>query len=75
MEELYTGYDRNDACYGTVTGRNASGCYLILDNNENAFAFRFSNLAIGTKVICTVRRLAEGYKKMLVDIDSVCYAA
>lgn len=79
MEELEgcgcRNYERNEACYGVVTGRNASGCYLTLDNEESAFAFRFGNLHPGTKVICTVRRQAEGYKRTLVEIDSVCYAA
>lgn len=76
-EEMRTaeGYERNDACYGTVTGRNRSGCYLTLDNEEDAFAYRFGNLLPGTKVICTVRRQAEGGKRTLVDIDTVCYAA
>lgn len=77
FEEGNPRYERNDACYGTVTGRNASGCYLTLDNEESAFAYRFSNLLPGTKVICTVRRTgrAEEYRRTLVDIDSVCYAA
>lgn len=75
METVDYGYERNDACYGVVTGRNASGCYLTLDNEESAFAYRFSNLNPGTKVICTVRRPADERRRMLVEIDSVCYAA
>lgn len=68
-------YEQLDGCYGEVTGTCRSGAFLTLDNGETAFAYRFANLRTGTKVLCTVRRLAEEDRKMLVTIDSVEYAA
>ncbi len=64
-------YERLDGCYGTVIGRCQSGAFLELDNGETAFAYKFASLYPGTKVLCTVLRLADEARKMLVSIDSV----
>ena len=66
-------YDVWDGCYGVVQGRCQKGVFLLLDNGEPAFAYHFGNLWPGTEVLCTVRRLASGDRRMLVTIDSVCY--
>lgn len=71
----YDGYDRYDGCYGVVTGRCGKGAYLTLDNGQEAFAYRFASLLPGTKVLCTVLKLATEGKRMLVSIDSVRHYA
>lgn len=58
-----------DTMYGTVTGSNCNGVYLILENDEPAFAY-FGKLKVGTKVLCTVRKHASGSYNTLVCIDS-----
>ena len=75
MEEETTacGYEVHEGCYGTVVGRCRKGAYLTLDNGETAFAYEFANLWNGTKVLCTVRRLANGDRLKLVSIDSVVH--
>ena len=65
------GYERWDGCYGEVTGRCACGAYLTLDNGEEAFAYRYANMRPGTKVLCTVWKLATEGKRMVVKVDSV----
>lgn len=65
-----SGYERFDGCYGTVVGSCRSGAFLELDNGEKAFAYKFASLRPGTKVLCTVLRLADEARKMLVSIDS-----
>lgn len=64
-------YERFDGCYGEVVGRCKAGAYLTLDNGQQAFAYKFSSLLPGTKVLCTVLRLPSEDKRMLVSIDSV----
>lgn len=69
-------YEVFDGCYGTVVGRCQKGAFVTLDNGEDAFAYRFANLWPGTKVLCTVLRLADESRRKLVSIDSVtCYPA
>lgn len=65
------GYDVFDGCYATVKDRNRKGAYLILDNGEEAFAFKFANLLPGTKVLCTVQKPARDGRMKQVSIDSV----
>lgn len=65
------GYEVMDGCYATVVGSCRKGAFLQLDNGEDAFAYKFANLWPGTKVLCTVKRLAEEGRRMLVTIDSV----
>ena len=67
------GYDILDGCYGIIENCCRKGAFLALDNGEPAFAYSFGNLRPGTEVLCTVRRLANGDRRMLVSIDSVCY--
>lgn len=67
------GYDVWDGCYGIIENCCRKGAFLALDNGEPAFAYSFSDLRPGTEVLCTVRRLANGDRRMLVSIDSVCY--
>lgn len=64
-------YERFDGCYGEVTGHCKAGAYLTLDNGQKAFAYKFANLLLGTKVLCTVMKLPTDEKLMLVSIDSV----
>ena len=62
-----------EGCSGIIEFCIRKGAFLVLDNGELAFAYGFGNLRPGTKVICTVRRLADEYRRKLVTIDSVCY--
>lgn len=72
MEEKENqGYEVMDGCYGTVVGRCQKGAFVTLDNGEDAFAYKFANLWPGTKVLCTVLRLADEGRRKLVSIDSV----
>lgn len=64
-------YEPLDGCYGEVEATCRSGAFLRLDNGQAAFAYKFANLYPGTQVLCTVRRLADGDRRMLVTIDSV----
>lgn len=74
LEEIEVqSYEVLDGCYGIVKNRCRKGAFLVLDNGEQAFAYKFGNLLPGTQVLCTVRRLANGDQHMLVTIDSVCY--
>ena len=74
MEETETQfYEVLDGCYGIIQNCCRKGAFLALDNGEPAFAYSFGNLRPGTEVLCTVRRLANGDRRMLVSIDSVCY--
>ena len=72
-ESEYQSYDVFDGCFGTVKSCCKKGAFLDLDNGELAFAYSFGNLVPGTKVLCTVRRMARGELRKLVTIDSVCY--
>ncbi len=65
-------YCRLDACYATVVGRCQKGAFLELNNGEQAFAYRFANLPIGTTVICTVLRMEREGRRKLVAVDTVC---
>ena len=64
-------YEVFDNCYGTVIGRSNYGAYLELDNGEMAFAYRFSALRDGTRVLCSILKKACGDRSTLVGIDSV----
>lgn len=65
-------YEVMDECFAVVSNRCGDGVFLTLDNGEKAFAPRFGNLKPGDKVICRIDRLAQGDKKPLVSISSVC---
>lgn len=67
------GYEVMDGCYGTVVGRCKKGAFITLDNGEDAFAYKFANLWPGTKVLCTVLRLADAGRRKLVSVDSVAH--
>ena len=64
-------YDKLDGCYGEVLSTCRTGAFLILDNGEEAFAYKFANLTPGTLTLCTVQRLAKDGKQKLVSIDSI----
>lgn len=64
-------YEVFDGCFGTVVGRCQKGAYLKLDNGEDAYAYKFASLLPGTKVLCTVLKLAKENRLKLVSIDSV----
>lgn len=75
---MHTTYEKFDACYGVITGKNSSGSYLTLDNGEPAFCRHFSNAKSGTKVLCSVVKGPQDHLRTLVIIESVCdscYAA
>ena len=65
-------YDVFDSAYGVVLDRCRKGVFIQLDSGERAFSYKFSNLRVGTKVLCTVLKKAKGPLFMLVDVDSVC---
>lgn len=67
-------YERMDSCCGVVIRRCQKGVFLKLDNGEQAFAYRFGNLLVGTKVLCSVLKPAAGGLLTRVSIDSVEYA-
>lgn len=71
INNVETGYEPFEGCYGTITERCRKGAYLQLDNGEEAFAYKFGNLFPGTKVLCTVLRRPQEGKKTLVSIDSI----
>lgn len=64
-------YEILEGCYGKVVGTCQKGAFLTLDNGQEAFAYKFANLYPGTLALCTVRRLADEQRRMLVSIDSV----
>lgn len=69
-------YERFDACNAEITSRCQKGAFLLLDNGERAFAYRYANLRPGTKVLCTVLKPAHGNLLTRVSVDSVVeYAA
>lgn len=70
MKETRT-YEKYDGCCGRVIGRCRTGSYLTLDNGQEAFAYKFACLPIGSEVLCTVLRLANEDRRMLVSIDAV----
>ncbi len=72
-EKEYQSYEVMDGCFGTVVGRCQKGAFLTLVNGEDAFAYKFGNLWPGTKVLCTVLRLADEGRRKLVSIDSVTH--
>ena len=64
-------YEELDSCYGVITGRCKHGAFIKLDNNEEAFAFAYSNLVPGTVVLCSILKKEREGKKKLVAIESV----
>ena len=64
-------YERFDSCHGVVTGRCKTGAFLTLDNGETAFANKFASLYPGTRVLCSIQRLAEVDRFAGVSLDSV----
>lgn len=71
-EELDVGYERLDSCYGIVNSVCRSGAFLTLDNGQSAFCYNAGSVPVGTKIVCTVMKLArkEEGKRMLVSMDS-----
>ena len=64
-------YEVFDTCWGEVIGKCNSGIYLGLDNKQYAFAYGYTGLAAGSKVLCSVKRKSYEDKCILVTIDSV----
>lgn len=60
-----------DTVNATVTDNNCSGVYLLLDTGEKAFSYH-SRMARGTRVTCSVKRLANEKHDIVVTIDSAC---
>ena len=69
-------YEKFDECYGIIEKEDTKKVYLKLENGEKAFAFNMFNFLPGTKVLCSIKKLASAKKDILVSIDSVVeYAA
>lgn len=66
-------YERFDCCYGTIVDKCSKGVFLLLDNDEKAYAKDFTTNKSGTKVLCTVLKSATEKFRTLVSIDSVVY--
>ena len=64
-------YSIHDGCFGVIIGLCTKGAFLILDNGEEAFSYDMANLSVGTRVLCTVSRLATENLLMRVKFDSV----
>lgn len=64
-------YERFDGCYATIIDKCSKGVFLLLDNNEMAYAKDFTTHRTGTKVLCTVLNSATDKFRTLVSIDSV----
>lgn len=63
-------YSIYDGCYGKVTGKFDKGILLRLDNGQEAVAYNFCSLNLGSKVLCTVIGVTKG-NKLFVSVDSV----
>lgn len=71
-----------DSITGVVKGQSRSGLYIDL-NIENdfedyreivpAFSYWTGRLPVGTRVMCSIKRLAKDNKEVLVNVDSVDY--
>ncbi len=64
-------YERFDSCYGFITDKNANGVYLVLDNNEEAYAHKFTSHKRGERVLCSIQKEASKGFRTIVSIDSV----
>lgn len=64
-------YQKYDSCYGTITDKCSNGIFILLDNNEMAYAKNFTSHKSGTKVLCTILKNATKKFKTLVSVDSV----
>lgn len=64
-------YERFDCCYATIIDKCLNGVFLLLDDNEIAYAKNFTSHKSGTKVLCTVLKSATDNFRTLVSIDSV----
>lgn len=73
LEEKPHVYERFDSAFGVVTGRCGKGAFLTLDNGELAFAYKFSSLLPGTKVLCSIQKPAQGELFTRVSVDSVLF--
>ena len=60
-----------DTCFGIIESKSSYGIYLILDNNQAAFAYGYTSIPIGTEVCCSIKKPAQGLKRIEVLIDSV----
>lgn len=74
--EAENALELKDSCYGEVTCRTQKGIFILLENGTECFSFTCANLALGSKVLCSVLRYAKNGLKPLVSVDSVLeYAA
>ena len=73
MEHVNVIYEKDDACYGKVTCCCRTGAFLVLDNGQEAFAYKFASLQPGTEVLCCVERVPVDDRRMLVSIESVLW--
>lgn len=69
-EYLDENFNVRDNVFAVVTGMGRSGIHLRLENGQRAFAY-FGGIYPGAEVLCTVKHKAEGFKDVLVSIDSV----
>lgn len=83
----YYGYDEEaamnlrDSVKGIVRAQKFSGLYIDLEVEDeesegekklvSAFGYWGGKVNVGTEVMCTVKRWAQGCKDILVTVDSV----
>ena len=63
-------YERFDTCYGIIEGKSKYGIYLILDNDQEAFAYGYTTIPIGSEICCSVRKPAKEQKNRLIEITT-----
>ena len=68
-------FERFSECEGEVLECCRKGAFIMLENVEKAFAYKFGNLSSGTRVICSFLKPACGDLLARVSVDSVVYDA
>ena len=49
------------------------GCYLTLGNGQNAFAYKFADSLLGTKVLCIVMKTFTDERVLLIPLVDYCW--
>ena len=68
-------FERFSECEGGVLECCRKGAFIMLENGEKVFAYKFGNLSSGTRVICSFLKPACGDLLARVSVDSVVYDA
>jgi hypothetical protein len=64
-------FESYNTYYGTVIGRSISGVYITLEDGRAAFAYNFTTLPFGTRVLCSVK--SQGERNLCVKIESSAF--